>query len=170
MGELPRLEQVEDRQYLAAGSRRSCLFQKYQSKGALNSSHERRGDRSMPFVIYFETKLGMRALIISLALLSANVLFAQTGPAGVGSTANNSLWLKADLGTSTTVNGNPVSSWGDASSNSNTATSSGSQHAIYTSSLMNGMPALFFDNASSPNNDLLSIADNNNLDNTTGLT
>lgn len=113
----------------------------------------------------------MRALIILLGILAANISFAQTGPGGVGATGTVPLWLKADAGTSTTTNGQPVSSWSDMSGNNNNATqATASQQPLYTTALINGMPALFFDNIGSPGNDLMSVADADNLDNTSGLT
>src|SRR5689334_14409355 len=113
----------------------------------------------------------MRLCLGLIALITAHTLFAQTGPGGVGSSATNVLWLKADAGTSTTVNFGAVSQWDDMSGNGNHATQpTSSQQPLFTTSLINTMPALFFDNANSPNNDLLSIADANNLDNTSGLT
>jgi len=113
----------------------------------------------------------MRALMFLAGFLVTNTLFAQTGPAGVGNSTSNSLWLKADAGTSTTANGTAVSSWNDVSGNNNHATQATSNNQpIYTSSLMNAMPAIFFDNAASPNNDLMTIVDADNLDNTNGLT
>jgi hypothetical protein len=113
----------------------------------------------------------MRACLSLLALITAQTLFAQTGPAGVGSSTNNPLWLKADAGTSTTVNGGAVSAWNDASGNANHASqATGSQQPIYTTGLINGMPALFFDNIGSPANDLMTVNDADNLDNTAGLT
>ena len=114
----------------------------------------------------------MRILNILAVVLIGHTLFGQTGPAGVGTSANNPLWLKADAGTSTTTNGSPVSAWNDQSGNANNAlqTTFPTQQPLYVSSLMNGMPAIQFDNAAGPNNDELIVGDNNNLDNTPGLT
>jgi hypothetical protein len=113
----------------------------------------------------------MRALIFCVLLMGVCPLFAQTGPAGVGTPANNSLWLKANTGTSSVTNGVAVSSWADASGNSNNAIQATStKQPIYNIGVMNGMPGLFFDNASGPNNDEMMVADNSNLDNTAGLT
>src|SRR5882757_8879646 len=88
--------------------------------------------------------------------------FAQTGPASIGTSANNSLWLKADAGTSTTTNNGPVSSWNDQSGNVNHATQgTAGLQPLYISSLMNGMPAIKFDNVSgAANSDELVIGDN----------
>ncbi len=115
----------------------------------------------------------MKAPFVTLCLISIGICSsAQTGPAGVGTSANNTLWLKADAGTSTTTNNNPVSAWNDQSGNVNHATqATGALQPIYVSSLMNGMPAIKFDNATgAANSDELVIGDNNNLDNTAGLT
>ncbi len=113
----------------------------------------------------------MRALISCVVLLGASPLFAQTGPAGVGNATTNVLWLKADAGTSTVTSGVSVSSWSDASGNSNNAVQATStKQPFYASVVMNGMPGLFFDNSVSANNDEMTIPDNANLDNTNGLT
>jgi hypothetical protein len=114
----------------------------------------------------------LRALLIIPALALCVSAFAQSGPAGVGTSANNSLWLKADAGTSTTTNNNPISVWNDQSGNLNHATqATAGLQPLYVSALMNGMPAIKFDNvAGAANSDELVIGDNNNLDNTPGLT
>jgi hypothetical protein len=79
---------------------------------------------------------------------------AQTGPGGVGNASGsggqpqNRLWLRADAGTSTTTNGQPVSSWNDQSGNGNNATqpTSGSQPLYIASEpLANNRPVLRFD-------------------------
>ena len=61
-------------------------------------------------------------LLAAFCWFSGADLTAQTGPGGVGNTSNNLLWLKADAGTSTTVDGNRVSSWLDQSGNAMNAT------------------------------------------------
>ncbi len=85
------------------------------------------------------------------AALSA---FAQTGPGGVGNATGsggqpqNRLWLRADAGTSTTTNGQPVSGWNDQSGNGNNAAqgTSGSQPLYIASEpLANNRPVLRFD-------------------------
>jgi hypothetical protein len=121
---------------------------------------------------YLSQAVDMRVLIFYIiAFLGASFSFAQTGPAGVGNSTNNVHWLKADAGTNTVANGIPVSSWNDASGNSNNASQGTSaKQPVYTTGAINGKPALFFDNGSNPNNDELFVADNSNLDNTSGLT
>lgn len=103
-------------------------------------------------------------------MLSAFPSFGQTGPAGVGTSATNVLWLKADAGTSTSNNGLPVASWTDQSGNGvvlNQNTTA--QQPQFVSSLMNGFPALEFDNnSSSGQNDYLITPDNSIFDNTNG--
>ncbi|WP_341900697.1 T9SS type A sorting domain-containing protein [Fluviicola taffensis] len=110
---------------------------------------------------------------LSLTFLSALLAFSslgQTGPAGVGTSATNVLWLKADAGTSTSTNGSPVASWNDQSGNGvilNQGTTA--QQPQFVSSLMNGFPALEFDNnSSSGQNDYLITPDNPIFDNTNG--
>ncbi len=119
----------------------------------------------------------MKALPISLLLFgllftNSKLLHSQTGPAGVGSTANNAFWLKADMGTSTTVNGAAVSSWAEMSGNAfNVTQSVAVQRPTYVTSLMNGFPAVEFDNNSTAGqNDMLVGFDSPVLDNTAGYT
>ena len=130
------------------------------------------GQTGVVFLYCGSTVHGMRALIITLLTVTgAHLLFAQTGPGGIGNSTTVPLWLKADSGPNTLSNGQPVSQWSDKSGNNNHATqSTASQQPLFASSLINGMPALFFDNIGGPNNDLLSVPDNDNLDNTAGLT
>jgi hypothetical protein len=79
---------------------------------------------------------------------------AQTGPGGVGNASGsggqpqNRLWLRADAGTSTTTNGQPVSSWNDQSGNGNHALQgTGVNQPLYIASepLANNRPVLRFD-------------------------
>ncbi|HZY80280.1 MAG TPA: LamG-like jellyroll fold domain-containing protein [Cyclobacteriaceae bacterium] len=113
----------------------------------------------------------MRKLLLYLFILAASPIIAQTGPGGVGNSSSNVLWLKADAGTNTTTNFGAVSSWTDASGNSNNASQpTAAKQPLYSTGLINGMPALFFDNTSGANYDEMFVADNSNLDNTAGLT
>jgi hypothetical protein len=112
-------------------------------------------------------------LFLSLLVFCAHTeSFAQTGPGGVGNSANNAFWIRADLGTSTTTNGSPVSSWQDVSGNGNNISQTTAvQQPVYTASLMNGYPAVLFDNNSTAGqNDYFSGVDDPSLDNTNGLT
>ncbi|MCD6066679.1 MAG: hypothetical protein K0S33_1505 [Bacteroidetes bacterium] len=97
---------------------------------------------------------------------------AQSGPAGVGTSTNNVLWLKADAGTSTTTDGSAISSWNDQSGNSiHVSQSTSAQQPTYKATLMNGMPAVEFDNSTTAGqNDLFTAPDNTLLDNTAGYT
>lgn len=112
-------------------------------------------------------------IFFCLTLLNFHVnILAQTGPGGVGNSANNAFWIKADLGTSTTTNGAPVSLWQDASGNGNDVSQGTAvQQPQYVTGFMNGYPAVLFDNNSTAGqNDFLSGIDAANLDNTNGLT
>ncbi|MCW3083239.1 MAG: hypothetical protein JWP12_605 [Bacteroidetes bacterium] len=126
---------------------------------------------------YIHKILIMKALPISLLLfgllfINSKLLHSQTGPAGVGATATNALWLKADAGTSTTVSGAAISAWYDQSGNTLSVLQSiAAQRPTYTTTLMNGYPAIEFDNStSSGQNDMMVGYDNPVLDNTTGYT
>lgn len=110
-----------------------------------------------------------KIIIVVLITSISNLLFSQTGPAGVGLITNNPLWLKADAGTSTTVNNAPISSWNDQSGNSiNVTQTVAIQQPSFATNVMNGMPAILFDNVSNTN-DKLYAPDNSKLDNTPGL-
>ena len=77
-----------------------------------------------------------------------STLFAQTGPGGVGSSSNNLLWLKADAGTSTTTNGNPITFWNDQSGNAMNATQgTANRQPKYVANAMNTRPAVLFNNS-----------------------
>lgn len=101
----------------------------------------------------------MRFLAIFLMALSLPVfLFSQTGPAGVGTSATNVFWLKADAGTSSSVNATPISSWNDASGNGlNVAQTVAVQQPSFAANVINGFPAIQFDNngASGQNDKML---------------
>ena len=110
------------------------------------------------------------SFLIFLGLLTTFYSFGQTGPAGVGSSATNVLWLKADAGTSTSTNNSPVASWADQSGNGVVLSqSTAAQQPRFVSSLMNGYPSIEFDNnGSTGQNDYLITPDNPIFDNTNG--
>jgi len=97
---------------------------------------------------------------------------AQSGPGGVGNASNNAFWVKADLGTSTSVNGMPLSMWSDQSGNGNhLVQSTALQQPLFRANLLNGYPGIMFDNVStSGENDFMSAPDSPLFDNTAGLT
>src|ERR1700712_3813442 len=99
---------------------------------------------------------------------NSNVLFSQTGPAGVGSSTNNVLWLKADAGTSSTTNNTAISFWNDQSGNAINVTQTVSiQQPSFATSVINGFPAVLFDNSTTTNqNDKMIGPDSPLLDNT----
>ncbi len=98
--------------------------------------------------------------------------WGQTGPAGVGSSSNNVLWLKADAGTSSTTNNTSISFWNDQSGNGVDVTQSvTAQQPSFATNVMNGFPGVHFDNVNSNNlNDKMIGPDSPLLDNTTGYT
>lgn len=111
-----------------------------------------------------------RVIFIFLTCLVVNEIEAQTGPAGVGSSTNNVLWLKADAGITSATDGTAVPSWRDQSGNAiHVGQSNTNQQPVYRSSVMNGFPAIEFDNTNtSGQNDFLTAPDNSLLDNTNG--
>lgn len=103
-------------------------------------------------------------------LLSICYFHAQTGPGGVGTSANNAFWIKADAGTSSTTNGTPISSWNDQSGNGNDMLqSTATQQPSFATNVINGYPAIQFDNIANTNDKMIG-PDADNLDNTTGYT
>jgi hypothetical protein len=70
----------------------------------------------------------------------------QAPPAPGGVTANNSLWLKADVGTSSTVDGATVTTWTNSAPGAEISTAAVGLRPIYrsTSSNYNFNPVLYF--------------------------
>lgn len=102
------------------------------------------------------------------ALLLPVISIAQTGPAGVGSSATNILWLDANY--HVTVASGAVSSWSDRSGNGNNAAQTvAAQRPVLTGSVFNGYPAIQFDNDQT-NYDFLRVPDNSTLEGMSGLT
>lgn len=87
----------------------------------------------------------LKRVLFSLILLHLNlVLFAQTGPGGVGSSTSNILWLKANEITGTS-NGDDLLTWTDVSGNGNTLTAPSSTFSpTYQTSVINGLPVVRF--------------------------
>lgn len=109
----------------------------------------------------------MKKIMFFNMLLLSNILLAQTGPGGVGSSTTNGLWLRADNLNQT--NATAVSSWTDASGNTNNAieSTSSAQPTFYTtSSDLNSMPIVRFDGT----DDEMHVLDADILDGTPGIT
>ena len=111
-----------------------------------------------------------RIIFIFLTFLAVNEIKAQTGPAGVGSSTNNVLWLKGDAGITSTTDGTVVPTWRDQSGNAiHVSQSNTNQQPVYRTNVMNGFPAVEFDNTNTVGqNDYLTAPDNALLDNTNG--
>ncbi len=118
----------------------------------------------------------MRKLVLaSLLLFAAYFSIGQTGPGGVGNATGTSgqpqnvLWLRSNTGISTT--GGLVDSWIDQSGNSNDATGTTTTRPTFnaTDANFNNRPSITFPNTAAANF-FLQVADNDNLDNTSGLT
>jgi hypothetical protein len=111
-----------------------------------------------------------KLFLTSIQLLICASLWSQTGPGGVETSANNCFWIKADAGTSSTVNAAAISFWNDQSGNGNNVTqSTANQQPLYTANLINGFPAIQFDNVTTTNDKLIGT-DSPTLDNTAGYT
>lgn len=110
----------------------------------------------------------MKKLLALLLVASCFTAKTQTGPAGIGSTTNNCFWLKADAGTTSTVNNTPISGWNDQSGNSAHMTQTTStQQPSFATNVINGFPAVQFDNITNTNDKMLG-PDLPILDNTNG--
>ncbi|MES2515066.1 MAG: T9SS type A sorting domain-containing protein [Bacteroidota bacterium] len=98
------------------------------------------------------------------------VAISQTGPAGIGTSVNNVLWLKADKGTSSSINNTAISNWADQSGNGISVTQTiAAQQPSFATNVLNGFPAIQFDNIKNTN-DKMTAPDNAVLDNTAGYT
>ncbi len=99
-----------------------------------------------------ERYIGKLLLItVSIALLFTSRANAQTGPGGVGNSASNRLWLKADAGVyrdagvTPAANTDDVYRWNDFSGNNNHASQpDGVHNPVYRTNIVNNSPALKF--------------------------
>ena len=89
----------------------------------------------------------MKKLVLIVVLFySTKQLFAQFGPAGVGSSVTNKLWLRGDAGTSSSVNLAKINKWRDQSNNGfNFNQTVVSPQPLFISSGLNGKPVIRFD-------------------------
>lgn len=87
----------------------------------------------------------MKRIILSINLFLIGILgYSQTGPAGVGTSTNNVVWLNADK--LSLSDNDAVSSWTDFSGNANhAAQGSGTLQPIFKTNQVNGFPAIEFD-------------------------
>ncbi len=120
----------------------------------------------------------MRLALIALAFafFAKSVVFAQSGPGGVGNAAGstgqpqNVLWLKANTGVSSS--GGLVNSWTDQSGNNNSATGAGASRPTFNSSDVNfnSLPTISFPvTGAGGQNYFLQVPDNDNLDNSSNF-
>ncbi|MBI2269376.1 MAG: T9SS type A sorting domain-containing protein [Bacteroidetes bacterium] len=93
--------------------------------------------------------INTKVMILASVLLTAQYVNAQTGPGGVGNAATNVIWLKANAGTSTTIDGAAVSGWNDQSGNIKNAAAGAGQEPVYKANIINStLPVLRFTAAS----------------------
>ena len=111
-------------------------------------------------MIEIVTFIGMlRSILYSAALFCFTNLLSQNGPGGVGTSANNKLWLDANRGV--TVSGTSVTAWADQSGNGfNAAPPTTTARPAFVASSANGYPTIDFDGT----NDEFWINDNAGLD------
>lgn len=89
-------------------------------------------------------------------LFSGGIIFSQTGPAGVGNSATNELWLIAegnvftDAGVTVGANGSSIEQWSDISGNNNHASQTNATFKpILSTNKANGHSSLVFDGSNS---------------------
>lgn len=88
----------------------------------------------------------MRNQCLAVLLLLSPIAHSQTGPAGVGASSSNVLWLRANTGI--TQSGGAVTQWNDQSGNNNHAYIPGTiptAKPAFVASSVNGYPSLDFD-------------------------
>lgn len=107
--------------------------------------------------------------LLSITLVSSTlVCFSQTGPGGVGSSATNVFWLKADVGVfndagvTLATNTQNVRQWNDQSGNAkNFGENAVGQQPVYRTAVMNGFPILRFDGSNDRLSNLTVSSGNN---------
>jgi hypothetical protein len=89
-----------------------------------------------------------RLFVLCLLFLVAMHSLAQTGPAGVGTSGSNILWLKADEITGLS-SGDDLATWADQSGNTNDLSqpSAAALAPVYITSQINGLPVARFNKA-----------------------
>jgi len=85
----------------------------------------------------------LKNILLSIGILIPIVVLSQTGPAGVGSSSSNILWLRSnDIGQANNTN---VSTWTDQSGNSNSISQpTSSYQPLYITNQQNGFPVVRF--------------------------
>ena len=107
----------------------------------------------------------MRQIIFFAAVLFRPLLGAQTGPGGVGNSANNALWLDATLLTGFS-NGDAVATWPDVSGNGFVATATiASREPSYSATGLGGRAGVVFNRN---NDDFMLIPHDAAFNRTTG--
>jgi hypothetical protein len=92
------------------------------------------------------TSYTIKRIKLNIAFLClTQLIYAQSGPGGVGNSSNMGLWLKAH--TISENDGTSISSWADASGNANNAAQATAIYRpqFYSTSSMNSMPVVRFD-------------------------
>ena len=77
------------------------------------------GEPSITPAVQAAHAVSMRCTLFIATLCLGLVSHGQTGPGGVGNTANNVLWLRADNGVN--LAGSNITNWSDRSGNNNNA-------------------------------------------------
>jgi hypothetical protein len=91
-----------------------------------------------------DTDLSIKTLLLLLVAITFGGVpaLAQTGPGGVGNSADNVLWLQADEGI-TDADGTALTGWTDQSGNGSNPVIVG--NPMYSTNMLNGLPVVQFD-------------------------
>lgn len=96
------------------------------------------------------TKLIKVVLLVGLILAGQRWALAQTGPAGVGNSSSNKVWLDASFLTGLN-NGARINSWTDRSGNAwNAGQATAAKRPTYLTDQLNGLPVVRFDRTNGP--------------------
>lgn len=107
-------------------------------------------------------------LFVALLFPLYSSLHAQNGPAGVGHSGSNILWMDAGFGV--TTSSGAATTWADRSGNANNATQPiSNRRPLLVASRMNGQPALYFDNDQVAY-DFMQVQDHSSLEGMIALT
>ena len=102
-------------------------------------------DETIEITLSNPTIVSLGSNTVHLVTINDNDFAGFTGPAGVGDTSNNKLWLRADDITGLS-DSDPVSSWPDTSGKNNDANqSTSSAKPTYRINSINELPAVRFD-------------------------
>jgi hypothetical protein len=118
-------------------------------------------------------------IVILIWLFSGQLIWAQTGPGGVGTSSSNILWLRSEDITSL-VDDDDITSWSDFSGNGNDVSQPTTSFTpVYKTGILNGFPAVRFEKTNGrwrrnsfsgfPTSQITAIYVNSNTENSDGV-